>query len=220
MSQEESYSSFAFVSTRLVLQTLQALGKSNKQVTYPCSNCSKPASSSTSDISRFLIQIIRVKISATDVEFSSEDEGKVSQSSVHFPASYFSEFNFSGQPSTFSVQLGALVDALRVFAAMPDVAVLIAETADHLELEVSDVSDVGDDTNMHMYAHIALLGVSPIVHLIDHWQAPATEFSATAATLREAVEDLEWPHSHVRMAVKANPFQVAQLCHNSETCVL
>ena len=154
-----------------------------------------------------VIQIIRVKITATDVEFSSEDDGKVSQSSVHFPASHFSDFNFSGQPSTFSVQLGALVDALRVFAAMPDVEVLIAETPDHLELQVSDV---GDDTAMHMYAHIALLGVSPIVHLIDHWQAPATEFSSTAATLREAVEDLEWPHSHVRMTVKANPFQVSR----------
>lgn len=32
MSQEETFNSFAFVSTRLVLQTLQALGKSNKQV--------------------------------------------------------------------------------------------------------------------------------------------------------------------------------------------
>jgi Repair protein Rad1/Rec1/Rad17 len=156
-----------------------------------------------------VLQIITVKITATDVEFSSEDEGKVSQSSVHFPASYFSDYNFSGQPSSFSVQLGALVDALRVFAAMPEVEVHIAETPAHLELEVSDV---GDDTALHMYAHIALLAPSKISHLIDHWQAPATEFSTTAATLREAVEDLEWPQSHVRITVKANPFQVSRSC--------
>jgi hypothetical protein len=168
--------------------------------------------------SLILVQIITVKITATDVEFSSEDEGKVSQSSVHFPASYFSDFKFSGQPSSFSVQLGALVDALRVFAAMPDVAVHIAETPAHLELEVSDV---GGDTAMHMYAHIALLAPSQTSHLLDHWQAPATEFSSTAATLREAVEDLEWPQSHVRMTVKANPFQVSRSwylhCHHGAT---
>lgn len=209
MTNEEKYSSFAFLSTRLVLQALQALGKSSKQARKLSQQAWNkiPVDSFASQIAA--VQIIRVKITATDVEFSSEDEGKVSQSSVHFPASYFSEFAFSGQNSTFSVQLGALLDALRVFAAMPDVAVMIAETADHLELEVSDV---GNDTAMHMYAHVALLGVSPVVHLIDHWEAPATEFSATAATLREAVEDLEWPHSHVRLTVKAQPFQVAEFC--------
>jgi hypothetical protein len=124
---------------------------------------------------------------------------------VHFPATYFSAFNFSGEDCVFSVQLGALIDALRVFSALPDVAVLVAKTPDHLELEVSDADE---GITMHMYAHVAILASTRFSSLADHWQAPSTEFTADAATLREAIEDLEWPHGHIKFTVKAHPFQV------------
>ena len=130
------------------------------------------------------------------------------QSSVRFPKSYFTAFNFSGNPSTFSVQLTALADALRVFAALPDVAVVVTETPDHLVLETAEEED---GTAVSMYAHLSILGTAHVVDLLDHWQPPATELLTNAAVLREAVEDLEWPQGHVRVTVQAQPLQVRSL---------
>lgn len=152
------------------------------------------------------VQIIRVTVTSNGVQFRCEDDGKVCQSSVRFPRSYFSAFNFSGQPTTFSVQLSALADALRVFAALPHVAVVITETQDHLVLETAEI-DGG--TTVSMYAHLAILGTSHVADILDHWQPPATEFLANTALLREAVEDLEWPQGHVRVHVQAEPLQVS-----------
>ena len=144
-------------------------------------------------------------VTSTGVQFRCEDDGKVSQSSVRFPRSFFSAFNFSGVPTTFSVQLSALADALRVFAALPDVSVVITETQDHLVLETAETDG---STTASMYAHLTILGTSHIADILDHWQPPATEFLASTALLREAVEDLEWPQGHVRVHVQAQPLQV------------
>jgi hypothetical protein len=129
----------------------------------------------------------------------------VCQSSVRFPRTYFTAFNFSGSPSTFSVQLAALADALRVFAALPDVAVVVTETEDHLVLETAEIDE---GTTVSMYAHLAILGTTQVVDILDHWQPPATEFLTNTAILREAVEDLEWPQGHIRVVVQAQPLQV------------
>jgi hypothetical protein len=150
------------------------------------------------------MQIIRVSITSAYLQFRCEDEGKVCQSSVRFPCTYFTSFAFSGVPSTFSVQLTALADALRTFAAMPDVAVVVTETPDCLVLETAEVNA---GTSVSMYAHLAILATSHTVDLMDHWQPPATEFTTSAVVLREAVEDLEWPQGHVRVLVQAQPLQ-------------
>lgn len=106
------------------------------------------------------------------------------------------------------MQLGALADALRVFSSLPDVPVSITETAQHLVLETSD-TDEGVSMNMH--AHINILGDMRIDNLLDHWKLPATEFTTYENILKEAIEDLEWPHGHVRLSIKAHPFQVRLL---------
>jgi hypothetical protein len=152
-----------------------------------------------------LFQIIRVTITSSGVQFRCEDDGKVCQSSVRFPPTYFTAFHFSGTPTTFSVQLTALLDALRVFAALPDVPVVITETAEHLVLETSETDG---STASYMYAHLSILGTSQVIDLMDHWQPPSTEFTTSSAILREAVEDLEWPRGHVHVIVQAQPLQV------------
>jgi hypothetical protein len=151
------------------------------------------------------MQVIRVTLTSSAVQFRCEDDGKVCQSSVRFPASCFSAYSFSGKPSTFSVQLTALADALRVFAALPGVPVLFTETPDRLVLETTETER---GTHVAMYAHLAILGTTHIVDLLDHWQSPATEFVTSNAALREAVEDLEWPQGHIQIRVQARPFQV------------
>lgn len=130
------------------------------------------------------------------------------QSSVQFPACYFTSFDSSGAPTTFNVQLGALADSLRVFSSLPDVPVSITETSQHLVLETSD-TDEGVSMNMH--AHINILGEMRIDNLLDHWKLPATEFTTYENILKEAIEDLEWPHGHVKLAIQAHPFQVRLL---------
>jgi hypothetical protein len=151
------------------------------------------------------LQVIRVTLTSSAVQFRCEDDGKVCQGSVRFPANYFTAYNFSGKPSTFTVHLMALADALRVFAALPGVPVMFTETQDHLLLETTEKDG---DARIAMYAHLVILGTIHIVDLIDHWQPPATEFVTSNTALREAVEDLEWPHGHVQIKVQAKPFQV------------
>jgi hypothetical protein len=153
--------------------------------------------------------VIRVTLTSSSAQFRCEDDGKVCQSSIRFPASYFAAYNFSGKPSTFSVQLTALADALRVFAALPGVPVVFTETQDRLVLETTE-TELG--THVAMYAHLAILGTTHIVDLIDQWQPPATEFVTSSAALREAVEDLEWPQGHIQLRVQARPFQVRDNC--------
>lgn len=151
------------------------------------------------------VQILRITVTPSAVLFRCEDDGKVCQSMVKFPACYFTSFDASGGPTTFNVQLGALSDALRVFSSLPDIPVSITETVQHLVLETSDTDD-GVSVNMH--AHINILGEMHIQHLDDVWQNPATEFTTSANILKEAIEDLEWPHGHLKLSVQAHPFQV------------
>lgn len=151
------------------------------------------------------MQVLRVTITSSAVQFRCEDDGKVCQSSLRFPRTYFTAFRFSERPSTFSVHLSALSDALRVFAALPDVPVVFTETEDHLVLETAEQDGA---TAVSMYAHLAILGSTDITDLMDHWQAPATQFVTGTLALREAVEDLEWPQGHVQITVKARPLQV------------
>eukprot|EP00892_Ulva_mutabilis_P006252 jgi/Ulvmu1/399/UM001_0406.1 len=172
--------SFEFLSSQIVLGALQALSSSTKQ-------------------------ILRVTVTSTGVHFRCEDDGKVCQSSVQFPASYFTSFDATGAPTTFNVQLVALADALRVFASLPDVPVSITETAQHLVLETSDIDE---GVSMNMHAHINILGEVRIDNLLDHWKLPVTEFTTYENVLREAIEDLEWPHGHMKLSVQAHPFQV------------
>lgn len=64
---------------------------------------------------------------------------------------------------------------------------------------------------MNMHAHINILGEMRIDNLLDHWKLPATEFTTYENILKEAIEDLEWPHGHVKLAIQAHPFQVRLL---------
>ena len=164
---------------------------------------------------RFFLQVLRVTVTSSAVQFRCEDDGKVCQSSLRFPRTYFTAFHFSGSPSTFSVHLAALADALRVFAALPDVPVVFTETEDHLVLETAEQDGA---TAVSMYAHLAILGSTDITDLMDHWQAPATQFVTSTLALREAVEDLEWPQGHVQIAVRARPLQVRAARRRSRGC--
>lgn len=103
------------------------------------------------------------------------------------------------------MQLGALSDALRVFSSLPDVPVSITETAQHLVLETSDTED---GVSMNMHAHINILGEVRIDNLLDYWKLPATEFTTYENILKEAIDDLEWPHGHMKLCIQAHPFQV------------
>lgn len=68
-------------------------------------------------------QVLRVIVTTEGIAFRCEDEGKVCQSSVYFPGGFFATFSAPPARSTFSVHLPTLLDALRVFAALPSVTV-------------------------------------------------------------------------------------------------
>lgn len=68
-------------------------------------------------------QVLRVIVTTEGITFRCEDEGKVCQSSVYFPGGFFATFSAPPARRTFSVHLPTLLDALRVFAALPSVTV-------------------------------------------------------------------------------------------------
>lgn len=178
---DECRTSFAFFDTRTIIQAIQALKFSSKQ-------------------------ILRVTLTSDGASFRSEDDGKVCQSSAFFPANFFSSYDIAAHRRAFCVQLSVLLDTLKVFAALPDVCVCVTHSADRLVLETTE--DEGGTTTC-MYAHLAILGPSQFHDVLDNWQLPAAEFLTDASILREAVEDLEWPQGPVRVSIKSRPFQVS-----------
>uniref|UniRef100_A0A1D1ZXL9 Cell cycle checkpoint protein RAD1 n=1 Tax=Auxenochlorella protothecoides TaxID=3075 RepID=A0A1D1ZXL9_AUXPR len=132
-----------------------------------------------------------------------EHESKALHSSARIAAETFSEYSVEGS-TAFGVRFGQLLDTLALFsAALGGGEVSLEYPGPDAELVVRSVA--GLDQNEAVFAHLATLEAPPSQHLEDYGQAPGSFFIAPGATLREAVEDLEWAGKTATLALTCDP---------------
>ncbi|PNW84881.1 hypothetical protein CHLRE_03g162250v5 [Chlamydomonas reinhardtii] len=169
-------------------------------------------------------QTCTVSISSGGVSVVWEDDSKSLQGSVFLKPELFSRFECGAEDRhEFGIQLQLLLDTLAVFAsAAAPMTAHYPGPQGELVCEMSDPTLGGNQQQQPRpalglmpagtgpgavctWARIAAMEAGAVVDLGAYWTEPASSFLCPGSSLKEAVDDLEWPGGAVELVMVQDP---------------
>ncbi|CAD7701655.1 unnamed protein product [Ostreobium quekettii] len=109
----------------------------------------------------------------------------------------FSHFDCRGEQHVFGIRYGLLLDALSVFGTMYGMQELQMRYPGPERELILEMSEGPGGNPSCMYARLDTVDVAPPRDLGDYIKDPLSFFHIQGSVLKEATDDLEWPHGAV-----------------------